>query len=300
MSIRAFIVILLALVCGISAAAGIQNLRTDAPETTGETKAETVNVVVAAVDMQRGTPITDAMVYTRPWPKSEAPPDAIDNVEAVIGQTVSMPMLAGDVIVSKKMGVGRGLAALVKAGYRAFTISTPPTDVQAGFLLPGNRVDVLLTLKSQNRGANTRDNLDGMTVVLVGNVEIIASGKELSTPVGKENIENMQSVTLQVTPEEASLLSLGRQEGTLSLTLRNSADRGEAQGHIVKRGDFLRRIGVIPAEPVAKEQPKQEASQPIAAVKPKEPKELTAFTGTIEILRGTHRGRYYVTPTGVR
>jgi Flp pilus assembly protein CpaB len=139
-----------------------------------------------------------------------------------------------------------------------------------------------------------------MTVVLVGNVEIIASGKELSTPVGKETIENMQTVALQVTPEEASLLSLGRMEGTLSLTLRNSSDRGKAEGHMVKRGDFLRRIGVIPVEPVAVNPPKTDESQPVAAVKPKENKDLTAFTGTIEILRGTQRGRYYVTPTGVR
>jgi pilus assembly protein CpaB len=291
MSLRTFLVIVLALACGISAAIGIQQFR---PE--GETKVvkeETVNVVVAAVNMQRGARITDSMIYTRPWPKSEAPPEAIEKPEEAIGRMVHIPMLTGDVVVLKKIskeGEGSGLPALIKPGLRAFTIFTPPTEIKSGFLLPGHHVDVLLTLKSR-QGYGRQDNLDGTTVVLVSDVEIIASGKDLAPPIGKERIEDLLSVTLQVTEEQALSLSMARTEGTLSLALRNSSDHAVATSKVFKRIDFLRRHGLAPPEM------KQPQGEP---VKQQEVPLLAAeeFTGTIEILRGSQRDRYVVKAFG--
>jgi pilus assembly protein CpaB len=299
------VVILLALVCGISAAAGIQQLQNNAPETAAAPEVETVNVVVAAVDLRRGTRIEDAMVYVRPWPKSEAPPEAIGTAEEAVGKLVSMDMLSGDVVVLKKITKtgGNGIPDLIKPGYRAFTIPTPPALIKAGFLLPGNHVDVLLTLKSQNYGRQQQqgDNINGLTVVLVSDVEIIAAGKELSPPAGKEYIEDMPSVTLQVTPQQASLLELGRTEGTLSMTLRNNSDHADAKDHMVKRIDFLRRIGVVPPEAPAEKKQAKPAAKVAEAPKPKiELASAEPFTGSIDILRGTHRGRYNITIPGAR
>ena len=303
MSVRAFVVILLALVCGISAAAGIQQLQNNAPETAAAPEVETVNVVVAAVDLRRGTRIEDSMVYVRPWPKSEAPPEAIGTAEEAVGKLVSMDMLSGDVVVLKKVtrNAHGGIPDLIKPGNRAFTIPTPPALIKAGFLLPGNRVDVLLTLKSQNYSRLQGDNINGLTVVLVSDVEIIAAGKELSPPIGKEYIEDMPSVTLQVTPQQASLLELGRTEGTLSMTLRNNSDHADATDHMVKRIDFLRRIGVVPPEAPAEKKQAKPAAKVAEAPKPKiELASAEPFTGSIDILRGTHRGRYNITIPGAR
>lgn len=295
MSLRTFLVIVLALACGISAAIGIQQFRT--PGETKVVKEETVNVVVAAVNMQRGTRITEAMIYTRPWPKSELPPEAVAKPEDAIGRMVHIPMLSGDVVVLKKIskeGEGSGLPALIKPGFRAFTIPTPPTEIKSGFLLPGHHVDVLLTLKSQ-QGYGRQDNLDGTTVVLVGDVEIIASGKELAPPIGKERIDDLLSVTLQVTEEQALSLAMARTEGTLSLALRNSSDHSTATGQVFKRIDFLRRHGLAPPAAVAeKEQPEgKPGKKPNVKLAAAE-----EFTGTIEFLRGSQRDRYMVKAFG--
>src|SRR5262249_16169427 len=121
-------------------------------------------------------------------------------------------------------GAGRGLAALIPKGMRAFTIQTTSVVAGvAGFVLPGSRVDVLLTVSSQ--GGNNDQTGGGTTTTLLQGVEILAVDQRLQAPAeNKNNLKELQSVTLLVTPDQAAKLDLGQNKGLLHLTLRNPDD----------------------------------------------------------------------------
>ena len=113
--------------------------------------------MTAAVDIPRGGTIIDAsMIRIESVPKRWANPKAISKIEDAVGRVVTIPILEGEPVLSSKIaakGAGVGLAAIIPKGMRAFTIQTPTiaTGV-AGFILPGNKVDVLLTVKEVGGG----------------------------------------------------------------------------------------------------------------------------------------------------
>ena len=114
------------------------------------------------------------MIRLESVPKRWANPKAIAKIEEAVGRVVTIPILEGEPVLSSKIaakGAGVGLAAIIPKGMRAFTIQTPTiaTGV-AGFVLPGNKVDVLLTVKEVGGGTDAR----GGTIILLQNLEILA------------------------------------------------------------------------------------------------------------------------------
>lgn len=220
----------LALVFGGSAAFGVNAyLKMRGP---AESKAESVAVVVSTMDLPRGGTITSDLITTREYPKGMAPEGSLAKVEDVLDRAVAIPMIKGEPVLDGKLspkGSGRGMAALVPAGMRAFTIQT--TNIAsgvAGFVMPGNRVDVLLTMN----GAGVRDHTGGaITTTLLQNLEILAVDQRIDAPVdNKVDPNQLRSVTLLVTPEQAKKLDLGQNKGTLHLSLRNPDDHRRAEG----------------------------------------------------------------------
>ena len=109
----------------------------------------------------------------------------------------------------------------------------------AGFILPGNRVDVLLNLRSNGRDDPTGG---GSTTTLLQAVEILAVDQRLDIPTeNKVDPKDLRSITLLVTPEQANLLALGHSAGTLSVSLRHSGDLANANTVPVTLHDFWRR-----------------------------------------------------------
>jgi len=192
-----------------------------------EAEVATVPVVVAARDISRGAVVSADQLTTQDWPANLVPPNASSNVEAVADRTAMVPIMAGEPVLGGKVAdsdSGRGLAALIPSGRRAYTIQTSSVGSNvAGFVLPGNRVDVLLTL----RGGPEDTTGGGSSTTLLQAVEILAVDQKLDAPTGNP-VEQLRSVTLLVTPEQASLLDLGHNMGTLALSLRNPADISEA------------------------------------------------------------------------
>jgi pilus assembly protein CpaB len=223
MSGRAAIVGVLAVVCGISAMVLVQALR----RPSGGPDVERVPVVFAAADIKPGESIAEAMLEVRPTPTDQVPEDAIRDVANAIGRAAMTQLDKGDIIRDKKLaekGAGRGMAALIKSGMRAFTIRTPSfSSSLAGFLLPGNKVDVLMTTTN---ALGTDDESGGAsTATLLQNVEVLAVHTTVNTPTAnKIDPDQARSVTLLVTPEDAALLDLGQSRGELHLTLRNPRD----------------------------------------------------------------------------
>lgn len=105
---------------------------------------------------------------------------------------------------------------------RAFTITTTLASGVAGFILPGNKVDVLLTIA--NVGATDQTG-GGSTTTLLQDVEILAVDQKMNAPAeNKVDAKEMRSVTLLVPPHQANMLELGQNKGTLHLALRHPKD----------------------------------------------------------------------------
>ncbi|HZT82504.1 MAG TPA: Flp pilus assembly protein CpaB, partial [Gemmataceae bacterium] len=209
MSVRTVLIVVLALVFGGSAAIGIGSFYkapTAAP-------VDTVPVVVAAADVPRFSTVTPDLLRTRDFPKNLVPPGALTSPEEAADRVTYAPLVKDEPILDSKLapkGAGRGMAAAIPKGMRAFTIQTPSISAGvAGFILPGNKVDVLLTVNGRANDANAS------TVTLLQGIEILAVDQLLEAPAeNKVSVKELRSVTLLVTPDQAAKLNLGQNKGT--------------------------------------------------------------------------------------
>ena len=285
MQLRTVLIGAFALVFGISAAIGVFIL-VNAPK--AEVKAEVVSVVVAAADISRGDTISSEMLSTKEWPKDAVPEGAITDAHEILDRTLTMSLMKGDLLVEGKMapkGAGRGLAAVIAPGMRAFTVQIPnvATGV-AGFVQPGNRVDVLLTMASQGTSDATGG---GSEITLLQNAEILAVDQRIDTSQeNKATDKDLRSVTLMVTPADAAKLDLGQNRGTLHLVLRNPADQSI---------DYVEPVTVagLHRNPSEKDDPPREPTPPppvITKVETPPPPRPKKRDQQIRTLRGTLLG----------
>jgi pilus assembly protein CpaB len=291
---RTIVVTALAIVFGISAAFGIRILMNKAPEAPST---ELVPVVYAVSLLQRNDLVDEAMVKIVEVPKGQAPVGALSKIGDVLSRVVYLPVQPGqpvfDAMLAPK-GSGIGMSALIKPGMRAFTITTPSLSGSlAGFLLPGNRVDVLLTIATQG---GTEDELGGAaTATLLQNIEILAVHTTTDTPRSSRIDPNeARSVTLQVTPEQATVLDLGQNKGTLHLSLRSMKDESEFKSKLMGMSDlkiFRDKPKPPPVVVVAPPAPPPPAPlPPVVATPPPLPPEPVEVVFLVRTLRGTTVG----------
>ncbi len=268
MNLRTLLIVGLAVLFGVSAAIGVsRRMQANGPAVVA---VEMVPIVVAAVEMPRGTAVTSVMLTTDEWPKDKLPAGAITSTEDAVGCTVTIPLLKGEPLLDQKIakaGFGRGVAPLVANGMRAFTVQTPTlTSGVGGLVLPGNKVDVLWTATTNKNRSDNDETGGGATVTLLQNIEILAADQQIGeedAPVGKQVAANkeLRSVTLQVTETDAKKLSLAQQKGTINLALRNGGDAESVNSPIVTLNDIRfaqgrpperdQGVRAIPAPPVS-------------------------------------------------
>jgi pilus assembly protein CpaB len=189
-----------------------------------------VSIAVAGAAIPRGALVSADSVKMREYPKDLVPAGAITRLEDAVERWVNIPLAKDDPLVEVKLlakGAG-GITRLIPKGMRAFTIHTPGVESGvAGFILPGSRVDVLLTVS--NPGTIDDATGGGSTTTLLQNVEILAVDQRLEAPSeNKVDPKELRSVTLLVTPNQAAKLDLGQNKGTLHLSLRHPEDNAPA------------------------------------------------------------------------
>jgi pilus assembly protein CpaB len=292
MSVRSVMMVMLALVFGGSAAMGVNSFLASPPST----RADLVDVVVASVNLPRGTNISREVVSVKKIPKEMVPAGALAKVDDAVDRGVYIPLIKDDAVVEGKLapkGAGRGLSALIPSGMRAYSVKVP--DVAqgvAGFILPQNRVDVLLSLGEISGSRN--DTGGGSTTTLLQNVEILAVDQKMEAPMdNKVDTKELRSVTLLVTPQQANLLDLGQAKGTLHLSLRNHDDQQAARTQPATLADLRfrqekpwdeRAIGVL--EALSKALAQRPPVTPAAKAKAPEPPPMVP----IRTLRGRYDG----------
>lgn len=196
---------------------------------------EAGQVVVAALQIPFGTTVQASDLRVMRLPPESVPPGSFDDIERVVGRVSNQVIFAGEILhegrVAEHLG-GSALAALLDPGKRAMSVRVDDVVGVAGFLLPGNRVDVV---SSRNNGNGTRNSVESSTVLQ--NLKVLAvdqiASQERDGPV------IVRAVTLEVDPTQAETLVKATQEGKVQLTLRNPLDHEEKPDLLAAQRELL-------------------------------------------------------------
>jgi pilus assembly protein CpaB len=236
---RVGLLIALALGAGILAAfLAFTFLRSpDAPEQFQRVETgATVPVVVAAQDMDVGTVVEDAFVRVVDWPGAALPAGYASSPAEVVGRGVIVPIRTNEPFLPQKLAseeLGRGLAMIIPEGFRA--VSVPVNDVVsvAGWVRPGTRVDVLVTLNS------VLNQQEPITQIVLQNVQVLGNDRSIQRDAQGEAVP-VSVVTVLVTPEQAERLAMAESDGRLQLALRNNIDIDTLETLGVRTSQLLR------------------------------------------------------------
>ncbi len=213
----------LALVLGLLAAlAGYAGLKATATQVAVNTSKNFVPVVVTATDLTFGTKLDRAQLRVVRYPKESVPNGAYSSIDSVAGQTTKIFLAAREPITELKLSSrGGGLSMLVRPGMRATSLEVNQVSGVSGFVLPGDKIDVLCTIDGHGSDEDT------VTKTILQNAEVLASGQKTAQQDNKPI--TVQAVTILVTPAGAEKLALGLSEGRLHLVLRNPEDSDTVQ-----------------------------------------------------------------------
>ena len=198
----------------------------------------TVEVLVAASDLQPGTPLTAAQVRWQEWPKSSVDSsfithDAAPDLNRVVqGAVTRAPLVSGEPLATTKIvhADATGLmAAMVTEGMRAVSVGISTESGAGGFILPNDRVDVLVTKQISDQPRRVA------SLIIEQDVRVLAVDQTYKEDKDQK-VVLAKTATLELTPLQAVKVSAEQAAGTLSLALRPLGDSG-AQKSADKNGD---------------------------------------------------------------
>jgi pilus assembly protein CpaB len=272
--IRVFIVLVLAIGAGGAFAFGTYNYVQNLPTQTATIP--TKPVVVAASDLDIGAELTRDNIRIIQWPANAVPANVISDPKDVIGRGLILPMIQNEPFLPMKLAsaeAGAGLPPAIPPGLRALSIKVNEVIGVAGYVLPGTRVDVLVTISPGQGGAG-----DMTSKVVLTNVQVLAAGTKIDRETDKNKPIAVSVVTLLVSPEEAERLTLASTEGKIQLALRNPMDKETPATRGIRQSALL---GVPATTPRATARVSS-APRPLPA---------PLDSATVEIIRGDKRAR---------
>lgn len=228
MSGRSGMMILVAIICGLGAMYGAQKMLA---KDTQEPKLQ--EVLAAARDLRVEEVLEPDMVKVIKVRIDNVPPGAFESYKGVADRWVKIPILAGEPIVDGKLapkGAPTGILARIPNGMMAYAIEVNEQSGVSGFVLPENRVDVILARDRNRSGRQTGASTSDAETILE-NVLVLAAGTAVTRP--DDPSIQARTVTLALTPEAINTLVASRSEGLLNLALRGHNSGEEMR--IVKR-----------------------------------------------------------------
>jgi len=190
-------------------------------------KFDTVDILVAKADLPRGQALSPADVSWQAWPATTAAgnfirksdrPKALENLTGMI---VRAPFVAGEPIREAKLVNSKGsgfMAAILPSGMRAVATQITPESGVGGFILPNDRVDVIMTPRSKDENGGERT-----SETILRNIRVLAIDQNVEEKNGQKVVVG-KTATLELSPGQAETLALSHQIGVLSLALRSIAD----------------------------------------------------------------------------
>jgi pilus assembly protein CpaB len=282
---RTLIVVLIAV--GVAALASFGVLRAIQNMPVREVEVRSLHHVVATRSLEMGQLITKDDVKLVAWPASDPVVNGFTAIEDVLNRGLIDGVVANEPLTEGKLAsleAGGGLPPTITAGMRALSVKVNEVIGVAGYVVPGTRVDVIVTLS--NRGMQN----DSMTRVVVSDVEVLTAGTRMDQAKSRDGQAIAASVvTLLVTPEDAEKIALAANEGSIMLTLRNPLDRAPTQTMGVKTAALLGEPSPPPVVTTGGTTRRVVRKPvPVAAPEPEKPKMVETIRGgkkTEEVIR---------------
>ena len=215
-------------------------------------------VAVASADINLGTRLTPDMGRLVEWPSDSVPPGSFSDLKALDTRVTKVSVQRGEPLMETKLalpGATGGLSAVVTEGKRAMTVRVNDVVGVAGFALPGNFVDILVSTRSDIKKMDGEDS--SISKLVLERILVLAVAQESSMSDTKPKVVN--AVTLEVTPSQAEKLDLARSVGQLSLVLRNQVDMKASQTDGATKQSLLSTLGIEKkaTKPAVKRVPRQ-------------------------------------------
>ncbi|MDD3884670.1 MAG: Flp pilus assembly protein CpaB [Gallionella sp.] len=237
-----------------------------------QTKVAASKVVVTKTAIDLGTRLTPQMLKVVDWPKDSVPEGVESDPEKLKDRVLKVSLLSGEPVLESKLaplGTKGGLSAVISEGKRAMTVRVNDVVGVAGFALPGNYVDILVSTEDDSGKASQGNK--NISKIVLEKILVLAVAQEASRDETMPKVVN--AVTLEVSPEQAEKLDVARSVGQLSLVLRNQMDSTPVTTSGTTKKDML---NLSPAAPAAK--PVQRTYRAPAGEK-------------VEVIRGTDRSQ---------
>ncbi len=213
----------------VSGAASFLIYRTIVGHLTTNAPVTSIDVVVAAHDMETGALIQAGDLRTVPW-NGPLPAGAFAKASDVVGRGVITRIFQDEPVVSGRVapqGAGAGLAATIPLGMRAVALRVNDVVGLAGFVLPGMRVDVVV---AGNAPGAEQSRFGTVSRTVLQNLEVLSANQRIErNAAGKP--EDAQVVNLLVTPDQAEIMNLASSEAKVQLVLRNPLDQKQTPTH---------------------------------------------------------------------
>jgi len=217
---------------------------------------QTVDVLVAKSDIGLGQRVAPEDLQWQTWPAATASNTFIRRTERadattqIAGSIARAPFIAGEPIRELKLVKANGsgfMAAILPTGMRAISTEISPESGAGGFILPNDRVDVILSKRDKNPDRAGPDVVN--SEIILSNVRVLAIDQAPKEKDGQNTVIG-KTVTLELKPEQAETLARARQTGTLALALRSITDvnmvENTTEDRAARRGDSINvvRYGV--------------------------------------------------------
>ena len=202
-------------------------------------------VVVAKSPLRFGNPLQANMLSEVDWPENAVPAGAFASVNEMLAKgkrIVLAPIEPNEPVLAAKItgpGERATLSAVIHPGMKAVTVRVNDVEGVAGFILPGDRVDVMLTRRAGDGGGNK----DGTTDLVVQNAPVLAIDQLADQRSDKPTLA--KAVTLEVDTVDAQKLTLSAQLGVLSLALRKAGEAATAESRRISSGDIGRNTAPV-------------------------------------------------------
>jgi pilus assembly protein CpaB len=239
-----------------------------------EVEVSNYQVAVAAKALPMGTMLTPTDVKLVAWPQSSPVTGAYSRVEDVVNRGLVAPVVENEPLTASKVAspeAGAGLPPVITPGMRAISLKVDEVIGVAGFVVPGARVDVVMTMNQQNQS---------MSRVVVSNIQVLAAGTRIDQDQARDGKPLPTTVvTVLVTPEDAERISLAGSVGRVTLTLRNPLDVEPTRTNGIRVASLMGAPDAPPpAAPRPAARPRPTAERPLAAAPAPVPQIYTVET----------------------
>ena len=195
----------------------------------------TQNLVVAAVPLPLGTRLDASNTRVIQWPANQQVAGMFSRVEDVANRAIITPLAENEPVLEGKLAPkesGAGLSATIPEGMRGVSVAVNEVVGVAGFVTPGTMVDVLVTGRMTGSGGGD------ITRTILENIRVLAAGQKVQQDrEGKP--QTVAVITLLVTPDEASKLTMASTDGKIQLALRNTVDTKKIDPPTILQADLF-------------------------------------------------------------